>query len=127
MKRVVIFQYRLLHYRVALFEKLREVCRKEDIDLQVIYGQPSKQEAKKKDEGYLSWAIQVKNIFWNVAGKDLVWQPFPKNMRDVALIIVMQESRILSTYPLLFKRSYTHLKIAFWGISLYTTPIWLPA
>ena len=115
MKKVVICQYRLLHYRTTLFECLRTACAQRGIDLHLLHGQASRRESVKKDEGSLPWAIKVKNRFWEVGARDLVWQPLPAESRDADLVVVMQESRILSNYPLLLSRIWSPRKVAYWG------------
>lgn len=115
MKKVVICQHRLLHYRLGLFERLREVCRRRGIDLHLVHGQASRREATKKDEGSLPWAQPVINRFWEVGSRDLVWQPLPAELRDADLVVVMQENRILSNYPLLLSRLWARRRVAFWG------------
>ena len=102
MTKAVILQYRLLHYRVRLFELLRERCAQLGVDLHVVHGQPTEREARKKDTGQLAWADVVRNRSVSIGGKDLVWQPFPARHRDAALVVTMQENRLLSNYPLLF-------------------------
>jgi glycosyltransferase involved in cell wall biosynthesis len=115
MKKVVIFQHRLLHYRVGFFDRLRAECAKVDIDIRLLHGQASRLEKQKKDEGYLVWANKVKNLFWEFKSRDILWQTFPSDLRDADLIILMQESRILSNYPILLSRLWSKRKIAFWG------------
>lgn len=115
MKKVVIFQYRLLHYRTALFDRLRAECEKRGIDLHLVHGQASRRESFKKDEGSLSWAHKVQNRFWEMGTRDLVWQPFPADLRDADLVVVMQENRILSNYPLLLGRLWSSRRVAYWG------------
>ncbi len=115
MKKAVIFQYRLLHYRTALFDRLRAECAKREIDLHLVYGQASRRESAKKDEGYLPWAHRVQNRFREVGARDLVWQPFPADLRDADLVVVMQENRILSNYPLLLGRLWSPRRVAYWG------------
>ncbi len=61
MKRVVIFQYRSLHYRVGLFEQLRQQCAIRGIDLHLVHGQPTRRELAKKDVGSVPWADVVTN------------------------------------------------------------------
>jgi glycosyltransferase involved in cell wall biosynthesis len=114
-KKVIIFQYRLLHYRIGLFENLRARCAQLGIDLVLIHGQASERESVKKDEGFLSWANKVTNLFWTLGARDLVWQPFPSKFRDADLVVVMQENRILSNYPLLLSRLWSSRKVAYWG------------
>ena len=115
MKKVVICQYRLLHYRTTLFERLRAVCAQRGIDLHLLHGQASRREAAKKDLGSLPWADTVKNRFWELGARDLVWQPLPATLRHADLVVVMQESRILSNYPLLLSRLWSSRKVAYWG------------
>ncbi len=116
MKKVIIFQYRLLHYRLALFKLLREYCAQRGIDLHLVHGRATRREAARKDEGSLPWAHKVENRVWEVGERDVIWQPFPDTLRDADLVIVMQENRILSNYPLLFKRVLlSGPKVAYWG------------
>lgn len=115
MKKVVILQHRLLHYRTNLFDQLRKACFDRGIDLHLVHGQASRRESVKKDEGSLPWAHKVRNCFWEIGAKDIVWQPVPAGLRDADLIVVMQESRILSNYPLLLSRMWSSRKVAYWG------------
>lgn len=115
MKKVVVLQHRLLHYRVPLFELLRENCRKDGIDLVLVHGQASEIEKSRMDEGKLDWAIRVQNHYWRVAGKDILWQPFPDRAKGASLVIVMQENRILSNYLLLVKRLFGGPLVGYWG------------
>ena len=115
MKRVVIFQPRLLHYRKSLFEQLRAACAERDIELHLVHGQASRRELAKNDEATLSWAKRIHNHFWEVGERDIVWQPFPTALKNADLVVVMQENRILSNYPLLLGRICSPRKVAFWG------------
>jgi L-malate glycosyltransferase len=111
---VVILQYRLLQYRVPLFERLRAACEGRGLRLRLVHGQPSAAEAVRRDTATLPWADVVHNRFWNVGGKDLLWQPFPAALRGTRLVVMMQESRILSNYPWLFAPGRGP-RVAFWG------------
>ncbi len=114
-KRVAILQHRLLHYRIPLFRQLRDRCQESGIDLCLVHGQPSAREAIRKDTGHLEWAYEVRNRYMPFGKVDLIWQPFPSNLRSCDLIVLMQENRILSNYPLLFKRRLGGPKLAYWG------------
>ncbi|MEQ1808070.1 MAG: glycosyltransferase family 4 protein [Burkholderiales bacterium] len=115
MARVVIFQYRLLNYRLRLFELLREKLARQGVALILVCGQASDEERTRKDEGELTWATRVQNTFIRFAGKDLVWQPIPAVARAADLYIVMQESRILSNYWLQSSRWWRGTRVAYWG------------
>lgn len=116
MPRVVIVQYRLLHYRVELFERLRRQCESRGIELRLVHGQASDTERIRKDEGVIEWADRVSNRFFSIFGRDLLWQPSSPCMTDADVIVVMQENRILSNYALLLSRLWRRdRKIAYWG------------
>lgn len=115
MYKAVIFQHRLLHYRVRLFELLRARCLENSIELHIIHGQPTKQEKARNDVGYLEWADSVENWSVSVMSRDLVWLPFPLHLRDADLVVLMQENRQLSNYPILLSRFWSNRKLAYWG------------
>lgn len=114
--KVTILQHRLLHYRVGLFEKLHAACVRSGIDLHLVYGGPSLHEALKRDTGCITWAHEVRNRWTTVGDRDLLWQPMPRDLNDSDLVILMQENRILSNYPILLGRLLgRHTRIAYWG------------
>ena len=115
MYKVVILQHRLLHYRMPLFEQLRAKCLTSDIDLHLVHGQPTRRELPKKDVGYIEWANTVTNYILEVGARDWLWQPLPHSLKNADLVIVMQESRLLSNYPLLLNRLWSKRKVAYWG------------
>jgi glycosyltransferase involved in cell wall biosynthesis len=112
---VSIIQTRLTHYRVPLFQKLRESLDNCDINLNLIHGHAKGPEAKRNDDGYLDWAIQVDNLSLKLCGSELLWQPALKYLNNSDLIVVTQENRILLNYFLLARKHLNHQKIAFWG------------
>lgn len=115
MKKVAILQHRLLHYRTGLFEQLRKVCAERGIEMHLVHGQASPGELAKKDEGTLPWAHKVHNRYWRIGGRDILWQPFPAALKDADLVVVMQENRILSNYPILLSQMWSSRKVAYWG------------
>lgn len=113
--RVCIVQHRLLHYRVELFERLREACAARGMALELVHGGPTPSEASRRDTGRLAWATEVRNRVWTVAGKDLLWQPLADAVRGCDLLVLMQENRLLSNYPWLFGPRPASMRLAFWG------------
>ena len=111
-KNVCIFQPRLLHYRTTLFEQLREACASDGINVRLICGQAVGRERSKDDEAELPWVEKVRNRYAEVAGRTILWQPTPFDWRECDLAIVMQESRILSNYPLQALRHIRGTKVA---------------
>lgn len=114
-KTVSIIQTRLTHYRVPLFQKLREGLAKYGIHLDLIHGHAKGSEAKKNDDGYLEWAIPVDNLSLKLGGVEILWQPALKYLKKSDLVIVTQENRLLMNYLLLARKVLNHQKIAFWG------------
>lgn len=113
---VVIVQYRLLHYRVELFERLRLACAERDIKLELVVGQATRRERARADEGEISWARKVTSKVWEVGGRDWLWQFIPNDLSKVGLVVVMQESRLLSNYLLILRRAFgAKMAVAYWG------------
>jgi glycosyltransferase involved in cell wall biosynthesis len=115
MRTVVIFQHRLLHYRVELFELLRARCLEKSIKLHLVHGAPTVREKVRNDVGYLPWADAVIGRCLQIADKDLIWLPLPSHLRAADLVVLMQENRQLSNYPLLLSRLWSARKVAYWG------------
>lgn len=115
MKTVVISQHRLLHYRMELFRILRDSCASNGIDLRLLHGQPTRREVLKTDVGSLPWADVVTNKYIEIAGRDWLWQPTPKHLKEADLFILMQENRLLSNYPKIFRLTERNSQIAYWG------------
>ncbi len=115
MKTVVIAQHRLLHYRVELFNTMKNILAQRNITLELVHGAASKTEAKRRDEGHLHWAKKVKNVFFNIKGVDLIWQPMPSAVAKSDLLILIQENRILSNYYQIVVRKLCGRKVAYWG------------
>lgn len=114
--KVVLFQYRLFHYREDMLGRLKSKCEAAGIDLHLVVGQPFGQERTKNDEGSLPWAQKVRNLYFPVVEKkDLCWQPCPRALKDADLVIVMQENRLLANYWWMLKRRVGGPKVAYWG------------
>lgn len=114
--RVVVCQHRLLHYRRSFFDRLRDMAAARGLDLHLVVGQGSAHDALRHDQARLPWADEVHNRIVRVGGVDLVWQPFPRHLRDADLVVLMQENRILSNYPWLLRwRGRAGCRVAYWG------------
>lgn len=112
---VAIVQHRLLHYRLGLFEQLRDACAARNIELALIHGDATPSEAGRKDTGRLAWATKVDNQCWRVGDRDILWQPFSSLVRGADLVVLMQESRLVSNYPWLFGWGPRGTRVAYWG------------
>jgi len=113
--KIAIIQSRLHNYRIPFYEKLRTTLAEENIHLTLIHGNASRHEQGRSDNGYLDWAIQIKNSSVYIGANELLWQPCLKYIKDHDLVIVQQENRMLVNYWLLFKKVFSKHKVAFWG------------
>lgn len=108
---VVIVQRRLTHYRVPLFEQLKDVLARDRVELRVLIGRPAPSERAKNDSGTLDWAEYVESKY--LAGERICWQRFGPAVRKTDLVIVTQEMKLLYNFvPMFGPRSY---KLAYWG------------
>lgn len=109
--RVVIIQRRMTHYRVPLFELMRDQLGKAGIELIVVFGDPTQEEREKEDSGILSWGVYVPCTYW-LNGR-ICWQNASAAVRGADLVVVTQENRLLFNYFLgIFQRPKA---LAFWG------------
>lgn len=108
---VVVVQRRLTHYRVSLFETLREVLAERNIRLELLVGQGTQAEEKKRDAGDLSWAKPIPTRY--LAGERLCWQPMQHHLGEASLVIVTQENKLVQNHLLLL--APRRFKLAFWG------------
>jgi glycosyltransferase involved in cell wall biosynthesis len=103
LKEVTIVQRRLTHYRVPLFEAMREKLKERGIRLRLLHGTASSVEASKNDSGHLDWAEFVPTR----------WQGFGSLTRNSDLVIITQENKLLSNHLLLV--TPRQFRLAFWG------------
>jgi glycosyltransferase involved in cell wall biosynthesis len=108
---VVIVQRRLTHYRVPLFEALRCMLAERNIRLELLFGQGTPAEEKKRDAGELPWARQIPTRY--LAGGRLCWQPIRHQFDGADLVIVTQENKLLQNHVLMVMP--LRFKLAFWG------------
>lgn len=110
-RRVVIVQRRLTHYRVPLFELLREQLAAKGIRLDLLVGRPRDSEGTRADSGRIPWATTVPTEYF--LRERLCWQPIYRYLPGIDLAVVTQENALLVNHLLLLApRRY---KLAFWG------------
>ena len=112
---VVIIEMSLKHYRKPFFELLRKKLSKANVELVLIHGFPSKNEAKKNDEVKIAWARQIKNKCIRIDSRELYWQPCLRLLQRADLIIVDQASKLILNYVLFLSQILGIKKLCFWG------------
>lgn len=108
---VVVVQRRLTHYRVPLFEALRGLLAERNIRLELLVGQGTPAEEKKRDAGELPWAKSIPTRY--LASGRLCWQPLQRHIGGADLVIVTQENKLIQNHLLML--APRRFKLAFWG------------
>ena len=109
--RVVCVQRRLPHYRVALFEGLRQRLAEQGVEFVLVHGQPTPAEATKNDSGQLDWAQPAAGHY--LTGGRLVWQPPGPSAQGADLVIVTQENKLL--WNIVAMTLQRPARLAYWG------------
>jgi len=109
--RVVIIQRRMTHYRLPLFEMMREMLEKRGIELTVVFGDPTEAERAKHDTGYLSWGAHVPTRY--LLNGRLCWQNASGAVQGADLVVVTQENKLIFNHLLMLRRR--RFRLAFWG------------
>ena len=113
--RVVIFYKSIPQYRRRFFELLRERLAADGIGLELIYGQPTVEDAAKGDSIDLPWAVEAGSRSLRLAGRELVWQKGLTRLRPADLVVVEQASKLLLNYVLFAAHRAGLVHLAFWG------------
>ena len=108
---VCIIQRRLPHYRVPLFEALREMLADRNIRLDILVGKGTTAEEAKNDTGVLPWATPIQTHY--LAGERLCWQSVQGHLGAADLVIVTQENKLILNHLLML--APRRFKLAFWG------------
>ncbi|WP_395703429.1 glycosyltransferase family 4 protein [Aquabacterium sp.] len=110
-QQVAIVQRRLTHYRVPLFELMREQLGAQGVRLRLLVGQPTPDEQAKHDEGRIAWAESLPTRY--AFGDRLCWLSFGARLQGEALVVVPQENKLV--YNLAALSVARPRRIAFWG------------
>lgn len=111
LKKVLIIQRRLTHYRIPFFEALKQEMENSGMKLLLAYGEPTIEEVKKNDSGSIEWATKLKTTYF--FGDKICWQPFSHLVSDVDVIIIAHENKLI--FNLIPQWFYKDKKIILWG------------
>lgn len=109
--RIVIIQRRMTHYRVPLFQLMRDKFRAAGVELAVAFGDPTAQERKNMDSGILSWGTHVPCRYF--FDGNFCWQNAHGLAQGADLVILAQENKLLLNHLLMLRKR--RFKLAFWG------------
>ena len=114
-RRVVIVQRRLPHYRVPLFERMRQRAQERGLQLELVHGDPTAEEATKRDSGSIAWAHHAHHAAtpWTAACAGRIPPPGPDG---ADLAIVTPENRLLWNLWLQFGPGRRRVgRVGLWG------------
>jgi GT2 family glycosyltransferase/glycosyltransferase involved in cell wall biosynthesis len=112
---VVILYKSLPHYRVPLYELMREQLAQSNVTLRLIVGQPNAIESTKNDTGEITWAELVQNRQLPARGQALLWQPVLRSVRHADLVVVEQASKLIVNNLFAVWRRFGGPQLALWG------------
>ena len=112
---VVILYKSLPHYRVPLYELMREQLAQSNVSLRLIVGQPNAIESTKNDTGKIAWAELVQNRQLPARGQALLWQPVLRSVRHADLVVVEQASKLIVNNLFAVWRRFGGPQLALWG------------
>lgn len=110
-RKVVVIQRRMTHYRVPLFNLMRDKLDAAGIDMAVVYGNPAGGEILKGDSGFLPWGIHLPARY--LFNTRACWQNAWPVVRNADLVVITQENGLLFNYVLAILHGKR--KWAFWG------------
>src|SRR5215831_16544919 len=114
MPQVTILQRILPHYRVAFFDSLAQILRRDRLGLRVLYGPEQPGTVPRSQILERDWALRVANRYW--LGGRLVWQPWQGALSACELVIAEHANSLALTHRLLARRLVRpRPRLAFWG------------
>jgi glycosyltransferase involved in cell wall biosynthesis len=114
-KRVAIVYRYIPQYRLDFYNRLYNLCKGTNITLDVIYGNPSPIDNKKRDSVDFLPGKFIENHWLSVGRIELAWQPVLSEIRSADLIVVEQANKLLINYLLILRQKLGLEKFAFWG------------
>jgi L-malate glycosyltransferase len=111
LRRVMIVERRLTHYRVPLYERMRALLADREIAISVLHGQGTSEEVAKRDSGELPWATVIPAHYF-LFGK-ICWQPLGRYLNGVDLVVLSHQNKLLYNHWLVY--GPRRRRVALWG------------
>jgi glycosyltransferase involved in cell wall biosynthesis len=112
---VLIAEPYAAQYRHAFYEGLRARLAHYGIGFDLVYGDPTPDDAKKSDAIALDWAIHLPSRYFGFGEHKLTYQPIVRMSSSYDLVIVSQENKLLANAVLLGMNGLGMTRVAFWG------------
>jgi len=113
--RVVFVQKFVPHYRLPMFEQLRDNLAKKGVEFVLLYGPPDPYEGSKVKTMEPSWGLKVNSRIFSILGRYLYWQGANKHVKKGDLVIVEHAAKLLDNYVIFARRQFGGCKMAYFG------------
>lgn len=110
-RRLLLIQRRLTHYRVSFFNALHGELASRGVELLLACGSGTPEEEHKKDKGSIEWAHTLPTRY--LAGGRLCLQPFGHLAHGADMLVVTAENKLINNLPYQF--GHPSLRVALWG------------
>ena len=112
---VAIVQASLPHYRVPVFEAMRELLETADVELRLIHGTTRGLGGSHWDQAVIPWAEVVPTRTFSLGSMRADWRGVLRMTQGSDLVIVEQALQRLENYVLLARQAVGGPRVAFWG------------
>lgn len=110
-RNVVFVERHMAHFRVALYEGLRDSLGRDGVAMHLATGAPTAEEVAKQDTELVEWAHILPTRY--LLGGKVCWMPVRAALGSGDLLVLEHENKLLWNFWELYKpRAY---KVAFWG------------
>jgi glycosyltransferase involved in cell wall biosynthesis len=110
-RNVVFVERHMAHFRVALYEGLRDSLDRDGVTMQLATGIPTKEEIAKQDTDDIDWAHTLPTRY--LLGGKVCWMPVHAQLGPGDLLVLEHENKLVWNFWELYKpRQY---KVAYWG------------
>ena len=113
--KVVYVDAALLQYSAPFLQAVHDRLTKQGIDFEVVVGQPSPDQAAKKDDVTLGWEKRVRNRYIRIGRFRVMWQPVLRYLWNCDLFVVSQENGRLVNYVAQLGSPFRSSRFSFWG------------
>lgn len=114
-KRVVFVQKFVPHYRLPLFELLRERLATQGIEFILVYGRPDPYEGSKIKMEFPEWGIKVRSLIIPLPGRYVYIQGSPRFVKKGDVVIVEHASKLIDNYVLFLLQQVGFLHLCYFG------------
>ena len=115
MKRVLIIEEQIKHYRLPFYQQLSNLLCSRNIELRVGYSEPSRLEASRNDACDLPATYGIKVNPYRFLNEKLLLQPLLRTALTADLVVIDQGNRFLLNHFLLPLSRARLRRVAFWG------------